>query len=115
MPFYRSAFSLHLPFTFMVILRVVLHEGWTSSRQSLPCSPLDRLYGCGIVRLAHLIDDILDVDDAVAAINHHDQPLQLVPLPEPHTVVLTELHAVMGRQRLMQHARPILPACLHLG
>src|SRR6266568_756023 len=67
-----------------------------SSVPELPCGLFDRLYSCCIVRLAHLIGDILDVDDAISAINHHDRPLQEVPLPEPHAVVLTELHAVMG-------------------
>jgi hypothetical protein len=42
----------------------------TSFRPSLTRCLLERLDGCGIVRLAQLIGGILDLDDAVIAIDY---------------------------------------------
>jgi hypothetical protein len=62
-----------------------------------------------------LIGDVLGVDDVPVASKHKDGRLQQTPLLEPHAILLAELLTAMSREGLVQHARALLPVCLHLG
>src|SRR5581483_9260681 len=73
-----------------------------SSRQSFHSGLLDRLHGHAILWLAALISNVLGIGDAVAPINYKDSACELLPLLDPHVIVLPKLFVAGGRKELVQ-------------